>query len=70
MNYYIFQKYMPVSYNFVDYVVQRAQGLGRLDHQKVNIEYGTRHLLTTGMLKEKPISLNRANKASEMIIFL
>ncbi|KAB7498412.1 DDB1- and CUL4-associated factor 12 [Armadillidium nasatum] len=56
------QKYIPVSYNFVDYVLKRDQGLSRLETQKVNIEYGTRHLLTTGMFKEHPIGLNRVNK--------
>ena len=55
---------MPVSYNFVDFVVRRAQGLSRRDLQIVNEEYGTRHMITTGMFKERLISLNRMNKVN------
>ena len=51
-----------MSCNFVDYIFKRAQGLNRLEYQKVNKEFGTRHMLTTELFKERPINLDRLNK--------
>ncbi|XP_076037382.1 DDB1 and CUL4 associated factor 12-like protein isoform X2 [Oratosquilla oratoria] len=45
-----------------DNLLIRSRGLGQLEYQKVNEEFGTRHTLTTGMFKEHPIPLNRINK--------
>ncbi|XP_068219928.1 DDB1- and CUL4-associated factor 12 homolog isoform X1 [Palaemon carinicauda] len=56
------QKYQPVSHSFADYVLARSQGHCRLEHQNVNEEFGTRHMLTTGMFRERPIPLDRINK--------
>ncbi|KAK3873440.1 hypothetical protein Pcinc_018100 [Petrolisthes cinctipes] len=56
------QKYLPLSRNFADYVLTRSRGCGRLEHQQINEEFGTRHMLATGMFKERPIPLNRINK--------
>lgn len=56
------QRYQPLSRNFADYVLTRSRGCGRLEHQHINEEFGTRHMLTTGMFKERPIPLNRINK--------
>ena len=55
---------MPMSYNFVDYVIKRSQGLNRLEYQTINEEFGTRHMLTTNMFHEHPIPLNRVNKVN------
>ncbi|CAL4063156.1 unnamed protein product, partial [Meganyctiphanes norvegica] len=56
------QKYQAVSQSFADYLLTRERGPGHLEHQSINEEYGTRHMLTTGMFKERPITLNRINK--------
>uniref|UniRef100_A0A6A7FTU2 DDB1-and CUL4-associated factor 12-like n=2 Tax=Hirondellea gigas TaxID=1518452 RepID=A0A6A7FTU2_9CRUS len=52
-----FQRCLPISYNVTDYIVARSLGTSKYMRLSVSDEYGTRHMLTTGMFKEFPISL-------------
>lgn len=51
------QHCLPVSYNVTDYTLTRSLGLVRHETIHRSDEYGTRHMLTTGMFKESCISL-------------
>ncbi|VVC42715.1 Hypothetical protein CINCED_3A005471 [Cinara cedri] len=62
------------SYNFVDYVRNREYGMR--EYHSVNQNYGTRHILTHDLFKEKPISLATMDKvfcsqwlSSKQIVF-
>ncbi|KAF0757560.1 DDB1- and CUL4-associated factor 12 [Aphis craccivora] len=48
------------SYNFVDYVRNREYGMR--EYRSVNQNYGTRHILTHNLFKERSIPLNTMNK--------
>ncbi|KAE9528835.1 hypothetical protein AGLY_012410 [Aphis glycines] len=48
------------SYNFVDYVRNREYGMR--EYRSVNQNYGTRHLLTHNLFKERSIPLKTMNK--------
>ncbi|KAF2354515.1 WD40-repeat-containing domain [Trinorchestia longiramus] len=51
------QRCLPVSYNVADYTLTRSLGLCRHESILVSAEYSTRHMLTSGMFRELPISL-------------
>ena len=51
-----------ISNSFVDLVSQRTLGFDRLSPLAVDIEYGTRHLLTNNILREHTIKLGPMNK--------
>ena len=40
-----------------------------INSENINEEFGTRHMLTTGMFRERPISLNRINKVNKVWFF-
>lgn len=48
------------SYNYVDFIRSRESGLR--EHKRFKNNYGSRHMLTNDMFKEKPIQLNNINK--------
>ena len=54
--------YSQISNNFVDLVLQRTLGFERHCHNRVNVEYGTRHLLTNDNFRERSIRLGEMNK--------
>ena len=56
-----------MSCNFVDCLSTRGLGIpslsgGRLYSQRLSSEYGTRHMLTNGMMKESAIAVPQMNK--------
>ena len=56
-----------LSCNFADCMSARETGLPNLSHgrfwtQRLSSEYGTRHMLANGMLKESPASVPQMNK--------
>nr|CAD7585806.1 unnamed protein product [Timema genevievae] len=54
------QQILRTSFNFTDYVRERE--LGSTAPKWVNMEYGTRHILTHEMFKEYSVSLGNMNK--------
>lgn len=48
------------SYNFADFIRSRESGLK--EHRSFKTNYGSRHILTNDMFKERPIQLNTMNK--------
>uniref|UniRef100_A0A1B6DPS3 DDB1- and CUL4-associated factor 12 beta-propeller domain-containing protein n=1 Tax=Clastoptera arizonana TaxID=38151 RepID=A0A1B6DPS3_9HEMI len=55
-----YEKNLFTSFNFVDYIRSREASLKEYRYFKP--EYGTRHILTHDMFKERPISLASMNK--------
>ncbi|XP_018019447.1 DDB1- and CUL4-associated factor 12 homolog isoform X2 [Hyalella azteca] len=51
------QRCLPVSYNVADYTLTRSLSLSRHESLHVSAEYSTRHMLTSGMFRELPVSL-------------
>lgn len=51
---------LNTSYSFVDYV--RSREFGSKEGKRFNPDYGSMHILTHEMFKERPISLNNMNK--------
>lgn len=56
----IAQRELFSSFSFVDYVRSREANFKEYRHFKP--DYGTRHILTHDMFKERPISLTNMNK--------
>lgn len=51
---------LNTSYNFVDYIRSRESGMR--ESRTFKQDFGTRHILTHDMFKERPISLPNMNK--------
>ncbi|XP_060874015.1 DDB1- and CUL4-associated factor 12 homolog [Metopolophium dirhodum] len=51
---------LNTSYNFVDHI--RSREYGMREYRSINTNYGTRHILTHNLFKERPIPLKTMNK--------